>query len=223
MGAHPRPDRLRIVRIDALWRDEHGGRARAGGGAEQGAKVPRVADPVYDQVERGWDRGQRQIGKGEDPEDALRRDGVAKGSEDRTGDPPCPVSDTADQNAPGGAEVRLEVFAEDKGLGQRARCQRVVYRALALNDERPLLVPCPAPLERAYALEEGIVAAGNDLGRGSGPDGPGLGRWGRSYGSALRATSATSAKAASSRTAKSASIFRSTATPARVRPWMKRL
>ena len=112
-------------------------------------------------------------------------------------------------------------FSDHDRQRKCARRQRIADTALPFNDERPLRMAHRAPLERADEADETIGAATNDV-AGRFADRRNLGSH-SDHALARLATSVISVNAAASRTARSASILRSTWTPAAVRPWISLL
>ena len=217
-AAHTRPDGLGVVGVDAAAGEHDAIGAGRIGGADHRAGVAGVADVGADGEQAGvHERGNRDVQEVADRDDAGRGDGVGERRQGAVVD---------DGPGPGGLTPRgvpLGGLTGGEHLGHAALDLEGGLDGLrAVGKEEPTLGSDRAAAELPRLLDAGVPGS---QGRRRSGQAETLSSRGAltSSGSAALAVSTRTTNAAMSLTARSARILRSTSTPARCRPWMKRL
>ncbi len=218
--ARGRAHRLGVERLHAAWAEHDGVGPRRVGGADDGAEVARVGRPGQDRHESQPAVGQRRRLGADDGEDAL---GVPAHRRQHLG----------------GGEVDVGHGPVGRGEDLRVPLGGVLGEVEVAHPLRRVAHGLPhalRPLDEELAVAQTRRTPGQPLDHPH-PIGSGIGQQVRAFGHEERqaagaltssgrlalATTTSCAKAAASFTASSASMRRSTSTPAALRPWMKRL
>ena len=213
------PDGLGVVGVDGRTRQHDAVGAGGVGRPDHGAGVAGVADVGADGDEAGAfdQRRQRDVEEAADRDHAGRGDRVGQGREGAVVDDGPRRGGVAPRGVPLGRLDRREHLDDAAVDGQGG-----LDGLRTVGKEEPPLGTYRAAAELPGLLDAGVARRQGDDGSRQAETLSSRGAL-TSSGRAALAVSTSTAKAGASLTARSARILRSTSTPARCRPWMKRL